>query len=256
MQEILQGSDRERPVTIGGELGAPSLPLYEYETLPSTSDGARARLEAGERPPFALLARGQTAGRGRRGHSFFSPAGRGLYVTLALPVPAEESIPLLTILAGTAALEAVEARTGRRLMVKWVNDLFYNRKKAGGILAERRPEGILIGLGLNLQAGDFPPELAAIATDLDTDIDPAVLAEDFIRRCLAYVDVLPEQPFLSLYRERSLAIGRTVTFRMNGETLEGRGLAIDEAGGLVVALPDGQCRTLNSGEISIRLEQD
>ena len=254
MQEILQGADWEQSVTISGEMGTLALPLHIYETLPSTSDGASARLAVGERPPFAVLAREQTAGRGRRGHSFFSPVGRGLYVTLALPIPAEESIPLLTILAGTAALEAAEACTGRRLMLKWVNDLFYNGKKAGGILAERRPEGILIGLGLNLRAGDFPEELSFLATHLDTDVDPAVLAEDFIRRCLAYAEALPEQPFLSLYRERSLAIGRALTFQVNGETFRGRGLAIDAAGGLVVALPDGQCRTLNSGEISILLE--
>ena len=233
--------------------GAACLPLYCYGCLTSTGDEARRRLEAGERPPFGVLARTQSAGRGRRGHSFFSPEGRGLYVTLALPLPGAEDIPLLTVLAGTAAMEAAEALTGRHLMLKWVNDLFYNGKKTGGILAERRPEGILIGLGINLSGQDFPAELTAIATSLETPVRPEELAAAFIRRCLAYVDRLPEKAFLPLYRERSLALGRELTFAKNGEICVARGEAIDDDGGLVVRLADGERLTLHSGEISIRL---
>ena len=120
------------------------VPLLSYEELGSTSTHARSLLESGRRPPFAVFAKRQTAGRGRRGKSFFSPAG-GVYCTLALPDVPEPESSLVTLLAAVALRAAILSVCGKETGIKWVNDLYCGGKKVCGILSERLEGGILIG---------------------------------------------------------------------------------------------------------------
>ena len=109
-----------------------------------------------------ILAGEQTAGQGRRGRRFASPAGKGLYLSLILR-PEGWSLPDTLAVTGSAAVavrQAVQQLCGIRLGIKWVNDLYYNGKKVCGILTEAftslesgQIDHLVVGIGLNLTAG-------------------------------------------------------------------------------------------------------
>jgi BirA family biotin operon repressor/biotin-[acetyl-CoA-carboxylase] ligase len=234
--------------------------VYLFEEIDSTSSEARRRITAGERGTFLVLAEGQTAGRGRQGKSFYSPAGGGIYMTLAIPAAgAPADVVCATTAAAVAVYSAILAQTGIETDIKWVNDLYWNEKKVAGILAEAVLDHtgalthILIGVGLNYGTVTFPTELAEIATSLSCEMrgrDGMIAA---IARELLTTLQKPMADYLPLYRARSMVLGKDITYTQNGATYEARAVDIDENGGLVVLHTDGTCLTLQSGEISLRL---
>ena len=143
-------------------------PLYYYEELPSTNLTAKEIFfaESAQNRRFIVLADRQSAGRGRRGRSFFSE--RGLYFSIAVPAG---SFSLPAELLTTAAAEAVcraAIQEGFDTKIKWVNDIMLDGKKVCGILAEALSEsdtvlGYVVGIGVNIGKPDFPEEIADIA---------------------------------------------------------------------------------------------
>ena len=115
-----------------------------------------------------VLAGHQAAGRGRSASVWSSPSGLGLWMSFVTPLrdPAERS--LLPLRAGAVVITAVEQLTGARCGWKWPNDIFMGGRKLAGILCEGFTEGVVIGIGINLEqnADDFPPELRPRATSL------------------------------------------------------------------------------------------
>ena len=135
-----------------------------YEQIGSTNTEARRMLAEGKPTPFLLAAMSQTAGRGRRGNTFFSPES-GLYMTLALkPDEYKSAIARTTIAAAVSLYEAILETTGIVCGIKWVNDLYFEQKKIAGILCEAprgtsgQPLGILIGIGVNVAQKEFPDD--------------------------------------------------------------------------------------------------
>jgi BirA family biotin operon repressor/biotin-[acetyl-CoA-carboxylase] ligase len=121
-----------------GRLGSP---VVFFSTIESTNAVASAMAASGDCEGAVVIADGQTAGRGRRGHTWFSPPGSGLYVSIVLTpararVDRERATMLLPLAAGVALAEAVDATTALRIDLKWPNDLLVARRKLGGILAE------------------------------------------------------------------------------------------------------------------------
>lgn len=152
-----------------------------FESIGSTNDVA-ARLAADGREGAVVVADTQTAGRGRRGHSWCSPAGAGLYVSvvlsprLALHDPDRATL-LLTLTAGLALAEAVETATGLAPAIKWPNDLLVGRRKLAGILAEGvsrhdapAVQSVVLGYGLNLQPAAYPQELRDRVTSIESEL--------------------------------------------------------------------------------------
>ncbi|MBO4406977.1 MAG: biotin--[acetyl-CoA-carboxylase] ligase, partial [Clostridia bacterium] len=203
------------------------VPLLSYEELGSTSTHARSLLESGRRPPFAVFAKRQTAGRGRRGKSFFSPAG-GVYCTLALPDVPEPESSLVTLLAAVALRAAILSVCGKETGIKWVNDLYCGGKKVCGILSERLEGGILIGFGIDLAAQEYPEELVGIAGDLGCpDTDPALLAGACAGEILRRIARLPDHAFLAEYREYCFLPGREIVYSENGEKVRAVALGVE-----------------------------
>ena len=101
----------------------------------STNDIAIAAAEQGTPEGFVVAANAQSSGRGRLGRSWASPPGAGLYVSAILR-PAPQVLPLITIAAGVAVADGIEAATGLRPCVKWPNDVYAGSRKLAGILAE------------------------------------------------------------------------------------------------------------------------
>jgi BirA family biotin operon repressor/biotin-[acetyl-CoA-carboxylase] ligase len=155
--------------------------LY-FETIGSTNDVAAALVSAGADEGAVVIADRQTAGRGRRGHSWFSPPGAGLYISVVLAprrarIAPERATALLTLAAGLAIAEAIEAVTGLRPTIKWPNDLLVGRRKLAGILAEgvAAPEAaglqaVVLGFGVNVRVASFPPDLESRVTSLDSEL--------------------------------------------------------------------------------------
>ena len=129
-----------------GRLGRIGSQVLYFQTIGSTNDVAALLAEQAAGEGAVVFADEQTAGRGRRGHTWFSPLATGLYVSVVLAprrarVDPERATMLLTLAAGVALAEAIEVVGGLRVDLKWPNDLFVARRKLGGILAEAAGPG-------------------------------------------------------------------------------------------------------------------
>lgn len=222
------------------------------EETDSTNRVAKELARQGASHGTAVLARRQTAGRGRLGRSFFSPGG-GLYLSVILrPALASGDLTLMTPMAAVAVCRAVESLCGLHPGIKWVNDLYLEDKKVCGILCEAAGGAVIVGIGMNLRTpeGGFPPSLNAAA--LDCPVEREELAEAMACALLEECEKLPGTGFLTEYRRRDAVCGKTVTVHpVGGEPYPARALSIDHRGRLVVESERG-LQALDGGEISIR----
>ena len=171
-------------------------PLLFFSTVGSTNDEAASIATEGT----VVVADAQTAGRGRRGRTWFSPPGSGLYVSTVL-APAQARVDprrattLLTLAAGVAIAEGIVASTGLDVDLKWPNDVYVSGRKLAGILAEAVRDVVVLGYGINLTASALPPELGDRATSLEgqTGLVPdraRVLVETLAALASRYGDLL------------------------------------------------------------------
>lgn len=235
--------------------------IQVLDTVDSTNTFAKREVALGRaQDGTVILAEEQTAGRGRLGRSFYSPAENGLYMSIVLKrhIPVE-SASYLTISAAVAVCQAIENLTSCHPGIKWVNDLFLGDKKICGILTEAvsdfesgAVESAVVGIGLNVRSETFPPELQDVATSLYLEgLTRNALAAAVISRFFALLDA-PHPEIISEYRARSIVLGRQVTFTHQGRQEWGTARSINDAGNLEVLLPDGSMTTLIAGEVSIR----
>lgn len=243
--------------------GQKNLSVNVYREIDSTNAEAKRRLAEGTPTPALFIADCQTAGRGRRGRDFFSPAGTGLYMTLAVtPAVGLRQAVKLTGMAAVAVSEAIEALTGIRAGIKWVNDLYLGDKKICGILTEAVTDlesggvqAVIIGIGINLSTEDFPDEIKETAASLFAEnLKRNELAAEITRRLLACCGNLSDNGYLEEYRNRSVVIGKEIYYLKNGQRTDARAVGIDDDGGLIVEHADGSRATLSSGEITLRVK--
>ena len=238
-----------------------------FDTIESTNTRLKELARQGAPQGTVLLADSQTGGRGRRGRSFHSPAGTGIYMSVLLrPQCPPEDLMHLTCAVAVAVCDAVEASVGIRPGIKWTNDLVCGKRKLAGILTElgMGPNGLVdfavIGIGLNCrqQEVDFPEDIRPIAGSLASvtgrDIDRAAVAaamlvslEKMGRSLLTEKD-----GFLARYRRDCVTLGQMVSVVRGDEVRHGRALDIDSEGALIVEFAPGQAETVNSGEVSVR----
>ncbi len=238
------------------------LQFYRYEEVTSTNDVAKALAREGEQGAV-IVARSQSAGRGRKGRSFESAAGLGLYVSvLWRPLCSAEDLLPLTAMAAASAAMAIESVMGREVGIKWPNDLVLNGRKIAGLLTESalRPDGgvdfVVLGLGLNVhhKASDFSPEVAAIASSLEAELgcaaDDGALEEAVVDALLQTLRHLcAPETYLDEYRRRCVTVGKSC--RLLPQNEEVQALDVDARYGLVVER-EGKRETVRSGEVSVR----
>ncbi len=221
-----------------------------FDTLPSTNTYAKENI-ADLSLPSLIIANEQTAGRGRRGNSFFSPKDTGLYMTLAFEE--KDSSGLLTPTAAVAVCETL-IDIGLDPKIKWVNDIFLNGKKVCGILAERcfsdRKSFIILGIGINISTCVFPDGLKS-AGSINIDCNKEKLAEDISARILEYAEKNSDAEIIGKYRSRLFVIGKEVGYFKNNVEYKGIVKDINSQCNLIIKLPDGNEEILSSGEISI-----
>lgn len=241
--------------------------LQFFPEIDSTNDRLKKLAAQGAPHGTVLIADRQTGGHGRRGRSFLSPAGMGIYLSILLrPACAPTELMHLTCATAVAMCEAVETAAHFRPGIKWTNDLVYNGKKLGGILTELglTPQGKLdyaiIGIGINCcqRETDFPPEIRSIAGSLamasGQEIDRARLAAAMVE-ALQTMDALllcGKDKLLAQYRKDCITVGQEISLLRGDEVRHGKALDVDDDGGLVVAFPDGSIETVTSGEVSVR----
>ena len=238
-----------------------SLDVRFYESIDSTNTALRALAEAGAEEGTVLIAAHQTAGRGRRGRSFYSPQSTGLYMSILLrPKAPAQKILRIPPAAAVAAAQTFEEISGESANIKWVNDVYMRGRKVCGILTEASITGenvryVIMGIGVNLlpPEGGFPPELLDIARGLlphrAADIKNR-LAAKFVNRFLALAGASTED-FLEDYRRRSLVLGKRITVVSGGREQEALALGIDDSCRLVVRFDGGEAQAISWGEIRI-----
>lgn len=233
------------------------------ESVSSTNDVAGTALAAGEPTPFLVIATEQTAGRGRRGRVWHSPAQKNLYMSAAIrPSLPPARLQTITLWVGLRICQWLREDKGLPVMVKWPNDLLLHGQKLAGILTEARIDSettrdLTLGVGLNVNgsAEDFPPELRDLATSLALQ-GKAPLSLTRIAHELAGVlahalhDFLAvEPPDLSLLWDASDVLrGR----RVSADGLEGIASGITRTGSLRIQREDGSFAVLHAGEVSIK----
>ena len=211
-----------------------------------------------------VLAGHQSGGRGRLGRSFSSPEGKGIYLSLILrPNCPADRLMHLTCAVAVATCDAIEAATGIRPGIKWINDLILGKKKLGGILTELCVEqGIVqyavIGIGINCsqKTADFPEEIRDIAVSLEGFTGKPVNQVKLIGSLASHLyemnSCLLSCDFMASYRKDCVTLGQEISIVRGEEISHGKAMDLDRQCGLIVQYPDGSTGVVNSGEVSIR----
>lgn len=289
------GIDEDRAFFFGTRhFNIDSLNIKTFDTIDSTNALCMRMASEGSPGGFIAVAGSQSRGRGRRGRTFYSPEDTGLYLSILLRPSGLSSKPAMrfTTLAAVAVSEAIEAVSGRKADIKWVNDVYIDGRKVCGILTEASFDledytlaYAVVGIGINVYEPEdgFPDIIKDVAGAIspcrkdsgpsDEDkTDPVRknggrnrLAAEIITRFYSYcVAELNSQysgnsdpgvrRYIDEYRRRCFVIGREVDVLKAGSApVRAYVTGIDDECGLNVIYEDGSTETLNSGEISIRL---
>jgi BirA family transcriptional regulator, biotin operon repressor / biotin---[acetyl-CoA-carboxylase] ligase len=239
--------------------------VFRYETLPSTNDTAREMALRGADEGTIVLAGAQTAGRGRLGRTWSSPAGEGLYLSLVLRPQIETArAAAITLGAAVAVAETLIDDFMLTADIKWPNDVLVGCRKICGILLEAASESgrlqyAILGIGVNLNQKDFPEDISQVATSICRETGRMVSADDFLAPLLGR---------LGLWYETSLLVTENVVGRWQELSSSSRGCRVRiqspdgdfdavtcglaSTGALRVELETGQVRELFSGEVTLR----
>jgi len=232
--------------------------IYCYNCIDSTNNQAKRLINEGKQKTFLVVADSQTAGRGRQGKSFYSPAKTGVYMSYVFHPMADFSNSVsVTTAASVAVCKAIEKLTDKHPEIKWVNDVYLNGKKICGILCEavtdfetQKVSSVIVGIGVNIKTSDFP-DYVENASNLGADVKRADMIAQITRELSEIVSCGYDE-FIDYYRNHSMIIGKEIDYTENGRVTHAKAIEIEACGGLTVQLESGEIKTLRSGEISVR----
>ncbi len=240
--------------------------IQVFKETTSTNDVIEKLARDGVREGVVVFAESQTRGRGRLGRKWISPANKGLWFSVLLrPRLHPQESTQLTIASATALRRAIRSTTDLRPDIKWPNDLLIGGKKVAGILTELSAEldrvhHITLGIGVdvNLELRELPPEIRPFATSLKieagTEISRVELAAAIIRELDADYGRICNGEFSALADEWEAGcatIGRNVTVRMGDRTIYGRAEALDDDGALLVRTEHGRLERVIGGDVAL-----
>ncbi|EKX94983.1 biotin--[acetyl-CoA-carboxylase] ligase [Selenomonas sp. oral taxon 138] len=237
-----------------------------YDVVDSTNLVLKNLAREGAEDGTVVVADSQGTGRGRMERAFFSPPGKGIWVSILLrPTFLPQDAPKCTLMAAVAVARAME-KFGLRAAIKWPNDILHDGRKLVGILTEMSAEMdcvnyVVIGIGINVNIApeEFPAELRAIATSLMQMKGAPLPRVAFLQELLRVLDDLYASvqregfaPVLAAWREYAVTLGQEVrVIGPAGEEFEGVAVDIDAEGALLVDTAEGRRRVL-AGDVSIR----
>lgn len=231
--------------------------LLRRESVESTNDEVRQLAQAGAADGLIVLAERQTAGRGRRGAAWFSPAGESLaFSILVRPTEPKALWPRLALAAGLAVAEAVET-FGLSAGIKWPNDVWIGQRKVAGILVEAAADFAVVGIGLNVNPTSFPPEVSQIATSLSLEASQVFSRAEVLGAIIRQFSVRRPQigrdfdDLLDAVRLRCVLSGKRVSL----STVNGPRIGVVEgiaAGGeLLLRTENGLERLIQADEVRV-----
>ena len=235
-----------------------------YDEVDSTNTVLMKLADEGAAEGTCVVASYQSNGQGRSGRTFYSPSGN-LYMSLLLRPDNEKLFQMITVIAGVAAVEAIKESYGVKCGIKWVNDIFLDGRKAGGIVAKAYGNTpgdryVVLGIGINIyEDSDVPDEIKDVYTSITgrrkdkecVKSDLTKLALKITERFSYYYDRCLIKEEVDEYRKMSCVIGKTVEYISGPELFTAKVCAISDDGGLILETKAGQ-RTFRDGEIRIR----
>ena len=190
--------------------------IYNYKTISSTNEIAKNLALSGAKHGTVVISEEQTAGKGRLGRSFYSPANTGIYMSIILRpnLTAMDSV-LITTSSSVIICESIKKVTGIDCQIKWINDIYLNNKKGN-------------------------------------NINRNMLCAEIISNILDMIPRIKNYDFISEYKKRSIVLNQEIIYISSGISSKGKAININCDGSLVVEHDDGSIKILNSGEVSIR----
>ncbi|MFN0140171.1 MAG: biotin--[acetyl-CoA-carboxylase] ligase [Pyrinomonadaceae bacterium] len=239
-----------------------NITVLRYDTIDSTNTEAANQARQGAGEGLCVVARRQTAGRGRHSRTWISEKDSGLYFSIVLqPNFDAKRLPLITLMTGVAVCDTL-GELGLKPDIKWVNDLLVNEKKIGGILAEtvETPTGVavIVGVGINLRASNFTPEIADTATSIENELSKKVSADEIAailtRYIIYFYEMLKQETgaedILNEWQKRSSYFcGKSVRVALADSIVEGITDGLEENGALRVKTSDGLVKIVQAGDV-------
>jgi BirA family biotin operon repressor/biotin-[acetyl-CoA-carboxylase] ligase len=211
-----------------------------------------------------VFAESQTKGRGRLGRKWLSPTRKGLWFSVLLrPNLHPQETTQLTVISATALRRAIKTVAGLSAEIKWPNDLLLGGKKVAGILTEMSAEmdrvrHVILGIGVDVNQEEFPPELRKIATSLKIvsggEISRAELAVemlreldfDYARICAGKFSEVADE-----WESACATIGRNVTVHVGDRQFRGHAESLDDGGALLIRTEHGHLERIIGGDVTL-----
>ena len=238
-----------------------NITVLTYDSLDSTNTEALKQARQGADEGLCIVARQQTAGRGRHGRVWVSQKNAGLYFSIVLrPKLDTKFLPLITLMTGVAVHDTLQD-LGLNADIKWVNDVLVNGKKISGILAETTETNnglaVGVGIGINLKSTNFPPEIADIATSLESETKVAAtgnLVELLTKYLTYFYEILRSEngpaEIIDQWRRRSSYFsGKAVRVVLENETITGVTDGLEPNGALRVRRENGELSIIHAGDV-------
>ncbi len=237
-----------------------------FQETTSTNDVIEKLARDGVKEGVVVFAESQTRGRGRLGRKWLSPGQKGLWFSVLLrPDLRPQEATQLTVAAATALVRAIALQTGLKPEIKWPNDILIRNRKVAGILTEMSAEldhvkHVILGIGVdvNLNPGEFPPELRKLATSLKietggttsrSELAAAILRElenDYARVCSGHFAAVADE-----WEENCSTLGRQVGIRIGHRQIRGRVESLGEDGALLLRTEHGHIERVISGDVTL-----
>lgn len=239
--------------------------LY-FDTIDSTNTKAQELAEKGYPSGTLVVADKQESGKGRRGRSWVSPSGTGIFMTLMIkPDINPNNASMLTLVAALAVAKAITSVTGEEALIKWPNDIVVNSKKVCGILTEMNAQfdyinHIVVGIGINVHNESFPEEISQMASSLMIEAGgkrfhrAQIIAETMSYFEQYYDTFLKTQDLSALVREYDellVNMNKAVRVLDPKEPFDGKAMGITPKGELIVDTWESR-KLVSSGEVSVR----
>jgi BirA family transcriptional regulator, biotin operon repressor / biotin---[acetyl-CoA-carboxylase] ligase len=238
-----------------------------FSETTSTNDVVEKLARDGVREGVVVFAESQTKGRGRMGRRWVSPPGKGLWFSVLVRPPfSPDNATQLTVIAATAVARAIGEETGLVPQIKWPNDILLKGRKAVGVLTELAAEvdrikHVILGIGVDVNVTEFPPELQSIATSLACEtgntVERAALAarilqeldRDYARICAGEFASVAEE-----WEQQCVTLGRRVRIHIGTRELTGRAEALDPSGALLLRTDHGHLERITGGDVLIEAQ--
>lgn len=239
--------------------------IYSFDRVGSTNDLAHKYAERGEAEGTVIIANRQTAGKGRLGRAWHSPARTGAYMSIILrPETSPSSAPGLSLIAAVSVAETLRKTHKLNSAIKWPNDVLVNNRKVAGVLTELAAEldrvrYVVVGIGININmtTDDFPEEIRERATSVRVETGKQVNRIELVRGILGHFEDRYHDfcengiaGQIKSIRSFSSVLGKEIRFTYQGKVVVGTAVDIDDSGQLIIER-DGETITLGSGEISL-----